>query len=728
MSPDSICHAFVGRPSCWYGRCFKIVFVFPIILLLWGCAGVSAGKSVISTGTTPTISLSPAAVALPSGAQQQYAVSVTNTSNLAITWSANQGTITQTGLYTAPTVSTSTTVTVTATSVSDTSAHANATVTVTPLASATVSLSPPAASLHPGGQLQFSANVSNANNNAVTWAVSKGTITSAGLFTAPTVSSTTTVNVTVTSVADASAHAAASVTITPISNLAIGTGSLANATEGAGYSQTITASGGTQPYAWSIVSGTMPAGIQLNNVSGAVTGTTGESGPFTFTVQVTDASSPQQIASAPMGLSVLTSGVQRITPQFFGMHINRRGVYPMPTIPFGGYRTIDSYYTLWNGIEKSPGVYDFTTLDSRLADAQAANVDVLYTIYSTPTFHSSNPTDTVCGTGNGACDPPGDINADGSGTDASLIAFLTALVNHVGTKIAYYEVWNECNILSEYTGTWPQLLRMAQDARSTILAANPSAKILSPSFAELTYASAAAKEVAYLTTSLNGSTGSDAADIINFHGYVVTPALPVPIPEYEVTNLINLQAAMKKAGDTADMAKPIWDGEWGPGSGLNDADLNSAFIARHMLIEAGQNIARTYYYDWNSNDQRALWSETLTDCLNGGIQNSSGYLCETGTAFQQVENWLLGNTAVAPCSGAMPPSTGVWTCSLLLPNGAQTLAVWDTSKTCAGGNCTTSNYSYPPRYTQFFTLANGVATPLTGGTVAIGAKPILLSP
>ena len=216
------------------------------------------------------------------------------------------------------------------------------------------------------------------------------------------VSSTTTVNVTVTSVADASAHAAASVTITPISNLAIGTGSLANATEGAGYSQTITASGGTQPYAWSIVSGTMPAGIQLNNASGAVTGTTGESGPFTFTVQVTDASSPQQIASAPLGLSVLTSGVQRITPQFFGMHINRRGVYPMPTIPFGGYRTIDSYYTLWNGIEKSPGVYDFTTLDSRLADAQAANVDVLYTIYSTPTFHSSNPTDTVCGTGNGA--------------------------------------------------------------------------------------------------------------------------------------------------------------------------------------------------------------------------------------------------------------------------------------------------------------------------------------
>ncbi len=354
-------------------------------------------------------------------------------------------------------------------------------------------------------------------------------------------------------------------------------------------------------------------------------------------------------------------------------------------------------------------------------------MDVLYTIYSTPSFHSTNPNDTSCGTGSGACEPPSDIAADGSGTDASLIAFLTALVNHVGNKIAYYEVWNEANIGVEYNGTWPQLVRMAQDARSTILAVNPDARMLSPSFAELTYNSAAAKEAAYLTTSLNGSTGSQQADIINFHGYVVTPALPVPIPEYEVTNLINLRAALTRAGDTADLAKPLWDSEWGSGIGLNDPDLNSGFIARHLLIEAGQNIARTYYYDWDSNDQRALWSNTLTDCLNGGAADLDGFLCDTGIAFQQTESWLLGNTSSQACSGPLPPATGVWTCSLLTVNGTQTLAVWDTAQTCAAGSCTSSTYSYDPRYKQYFTLANGSSTPLSGGTVSIGAKPVLLS-
>src|SRR5262249_20510721 len=154
------------------------------------------------------------------------------------------------------------------------------------------------------------------------------------------------------------------------------------------------------------------------------------------------------------------------------------------------YRTIDSFGTLWNGIETSSGVYNFSALDTRLADAAAEGVDVLYTIYSTPSFHSSSPTDSTCGTGLGACDPPSDVNADGSGTDASFINFLTALVNHVGNKIMYYEVWNEANITTEWTGTYAQLVRMATDARNVIQSVNPKARMLSPSYAELTYQSA----------------------------------------------------------------------------------------------------------------------------------------------------------------------------------------------------------------------------------------------
>jgi len=732
MSPDSQCAPFVSElirnPNRNRTRrlthCLARAAAISSCLALWGCAGISASKSLATAATTPIISVSPATVYLPTGGQRQFRAIVTSTNNTAVIWSATQGTITQAGLFTAPQFSGSLTVTVT--SVAD--AHVSAVAHVIVSANPAVSLSPLVLSLPSAGQQQFSAVVTNLVYTAVKWTASLGTITASGLFTAPTVSSIHLVSVTATSLADPSVQAVVNVTVTPISTLLIAPVTLANATQGLAYSQLLSASGGTPPYSWSGLSGNLPAGIQLAGSSGAVSGTTGESGPFDFTVQVADSSSPQQTSVVHLNISVQPTGVQRLPATFFGMHINRRtGRFPMPTVPFGAYRTIDSYGTLWNGVETSAGVYNFEALDSRLADVEAVGADVLYTIYSTPRFHSTDPTDTTCGTGVGACEPPNDINPDGSGSDASFIAFLTALVNHVGNRIAYYEVWNEANIGIEYNGTWPQLVRMAQDARSTILAINPDAKMLSPSFAEFTYPSAAAKEAAYLATSLNGSTGSDAADIINFHGYVVTPALPVPIPEYEVVNLTNLRAALAKTGDTADLAKPLWDSEWGSGVGLNDADLDAGFIARHLLIDAGLNIARSYYYDWDSNDQRALWSNTLADCLHGGAPNAGGYLCDTGMAFQQVEGWLLGNTSMQACSGPLPPATGVWTCMLLTANGVQTLAVWDTSQTCSAGNCTTSSYSYDPRYTRYFTIGSDASIPLSGGTVAIGAKPILLS-
>jgi hypothetical protein len=204
---------------------------------------------------------------------------------------------------------------------------------------------------------------------------------------------------------------------------------------------------------------------------------------------------------------------------------------------------------------------------------------------------------------------------------------------------------------------------------------------------------------------------------------VVTPTLTVPVAENEVVNVNNLRAALS----STDLAKPLWDTEWGYSGGLGDPDLDSAFIVRHLLIQAGQGISRSFYYDWDSNDERALWSNTLTDCLTSGTANGSGYLCETGAAFQQVESWLAGATVPAPCTGPMPPATGVWTCSVMRPGGVQALAVWDTSQTCSGGNCTTSNYGYDPRYQQYFTRAFGSGSALGGGTVQIGAMPVLLS-
>ena len=95
--------------------------------------------------------------------------------------------------------------------------------------------------------------------------------------------------------------------------LAITTSSLPNGTVNTAYSATLTATGGTPPYAWSIVSGSLPTGLTLNPSSGAITGTPTAIGNFSFTAQVTDSSGPPQNATKALNLSI-TNATTTIWP------------------------------------------------------------------------------------------------------------------------------------------------------------------------------------------------------------------------------------------------------------------------------------------------------------------------------------------------------------------------------------------------------------------------------
>lgn len=81
----------------------------------------------------------------------------------------------------------------------------------------------------------------------------------------------------------------------------ISTTSLPGASVGDAYTVTLAATGGTEPYSWSVTHGTLPAGLALAP-SGAITGTPSGTGTATFTVTVTDAA--QQSASVSLSLAV----------------------------------------------------------------------------------------------------------------------------------------------------------------------------------------------------------------------------------------------------------------------------------------------------------------------------------------------------------------------------------------------------------------------------------------
>jgi len=109
-----------------------------------GSSNIGSGNILngLSSNLTPgtcgpssvAISISPTVATVASTGTQQFTASVTGGTNTAVTWSATAGSVSSSGLFTAPTVTSNTAVTVTAISQADTSQTASATVTVTPSA------------------------------------------------------------------------------------------------------------------------------------------------------------------------------------------------------------------------------------------------------------------------------------------------------------------------------------------------------------------------------------------------------------------------------------------------------------------------------------------------------------------------------------------------------------------------------------------------------------------
>src|SRR4051794_25638504 len=128
-----------------------------------------------ATLSSVSVSISPSTASIQPAQQFQFTSAVSGTTNTAATWTASGGTVTSTGMYTAP--STAGTYTVTATSAADATKSATATVTVSQPVQVSISVSPTSTSLQSGQQSQFTAAVSGTTNTATTWTASAVTVT-----------------------------------------------------------------------------------------------------------------------------------------------------------------------------------------------------------------------------------------------------------------------------------------------------------------------------------------------------------------------------------------------------------------------------------------------------------------------------------------------------------------------------------------------------------------------
>ncbi len=90
----------------------------------------------------------------------------------------------------------------------------------------------------------------------------------------------------------------------------------------ANYAYTLKATGGVLPYHWTLVTGTLPAGLALNAVTGTLSGNPTTTGTSTFAVAITDSSNPTQSQTESMSIVIAAPALSLQKPSLPSGQVN----------------------------------------------------------------------------------------------------------------------------------------------------------------------------------------------------------------------------------------------------------------------------------------------------------------------------------------------------------------------------------------------------------------------
>jgi hypothetical protein len=406
----------------------------------------------------------------------------------------------------------------------------------------------------------------------------------------------------------------------------------------------------------------------------------------------------------------------------------------------------------WGDIETADGVYDWSHMDNTvntLAPDSNCAMKVIYTFGNTPDWASAcagqgdpspclpGPTSSgygggiQCAPGDGthdfSCTPPADVNSDGTGSDAHFQNFVNTLVTRYAGKIAYYEVWNEADSPNFWcpdsgspatcAGSIPRMIRMGWDLWNIIHCVDKNAQVLSPSFHGFSSGAGGWMNL-YSTTSINAPagaigncawpaatvTGKQTFDITNFHGR--------GSPTSDPTKFLDVYNAAVGEINRDGLPTPnggFFDDENGY-IGTADAptvDTQAAYVAISYVLRASVTnpaITLSAWYSWDS--------------PQGQLQGT-----DAGLAYDVVAGWLSGSTV----SNCVVAGT-LYSCPGTSSAGKPFTIMWDTSfmSSCATNCGMTSGQPLPSAAYTTSTDITGTSTPISGGSIQVGYKPILL--
>jgi hypothetical protein len=318
-------------------------------------------------------------------------------------------------------------------------------------------------------------------------------------------------------------------------------------------------------------------------------------------------------------------------------------------VPFGRWRLWDAYVA-WPHLEPRPGEWRFETLDRYVALADHGRVELLLPLGLSPSWVSARPTE-PSGYRPGYAAEPRDIG--------EWRRYVRQIAARYKGRVPAYEVWNEPNLKSFYTGSVDTMVQLSREAFVAIKSIDPAAVVVSPSPTE------GASGVAWLDEYLRRG-GGEWADVIGYHFYVAPDA-----PEAMVSLIERVQAVMRRYG----VAKPLWNTETGwpiesrqrsvepRGEGLYSRVLSdreaAGYLARAHILGWVAGVSSFYWYAWDNYEM--------------GVVEVDGRTPKTvATAYAEIQRWLVG-ARIDSCSRN---DAGTWMCERIGATGRPSWIVW----------------------------------------------------
>lgn len=278
----------------------------------------------------------------------------------------------------------------------------------------------------------------------------------------------------------------------------------------------------------------------------------------------------------------------------------------------------------WRDVNPAPGVFDWSILDRRVAQVESWGGRPLLVLGLTPQWAAQDPNAGDPRWGAGSASPPSTLGMWGT--------YVSAVSQRYGSRIGGYELWNEANLRTFWTGSAAELAEMAGLAHRIIKDSSPNAVVLAPSVTtRLT--SGARFSAAFLDAFVGKSeTPFDAWAIhtypagnagVSFDGSCNADPESGETPQDCINGAVPKLAAMQRVNDVRQWQQsvisavgaasplldlPIWDTEInyglaGPGiiPGVDWSDAQGASLLQYTLADsAALGIDNTFWYQFTA--------------------------------------------------------------------------------------------------------------------------------